>query len=84
VAHGKVLDFAADTGDAIASGCAQAAVGLVEHALHRARLRLGVEPMLLLGGGAADLLAGVAAPRSQRAPTLVLDGLAAFARAGGD
>ena len=84
VARGEVSDFAADTGDAIASGCTQAAIGLVEHALQRARARLGVEPMLLLGGGAADLLDGVAAPRRLRAPTLVLDGLAAYAEAGGD
>lgn len=84
VPRGEVADFAADTGDAIASGCAQSAIGLVEHALQRARLRLGVEPLLLLGGGAADLFAGMAATRSQRAPTLVLEGLAAYAQAGGD
>jgi type III pantothenate kinase len=82
VPRGEVRDFAADTGDAIASGCAQAAAGLVEHALQRARASLGVEPMVLLGGGAADLLAGVAAPRMQRAPGLVLRGLAAYAEAG--
>lgn len=84
VPRGEVRDFAADTGDAIASGCVQAAIGLVEHALQRARARLGVEPMLLLGGGAADLMADIAAPRRQRAPSLVLDGLAAYAEAGGD
>jgi type III pantothenate kinase len=84
VPRGEVVDFATDTGDAIASGCARAAVGLVEHAWRRARARLGVEPMVLLGGGAAGLLADVAAPRMQRAPTLVLDGLAAYARTGAD
>lgn len=84
VARGDVVEFAADTADAIASGCAQAAVGLVEHALQRARARLGVEPMLLLAGGGADLLAGIEATRQLRIPTLVLDGLAAYAEAGGD
>ena len=84
VPRGAVADFAGDTGDAIASGCAQAAVGLVEHALRNAQARLGVEPMLLLGGGAADLFTDVAASRSRRAPSLVLEGLAAYAQAGGD
>jgi type III pantothenate kinase len=82
VPAGEVLDFAGDTADAIASGCAGAAIGLVERSLRQAAERLGTEPTLLLGGGAAGLFAGIAHPRVHAVPSLVLEGLAIYADAG--
>lgn len=76
---GHTVDFADDTNDAIASGTAAAALGLIEHSLRTAHARLGVRPTLLLTGGAAETLGAEAAGEYLSAP--VLDGLAILARA---
>lgn len=80
VAAGTAGDFAADTADAIASGCEGAAIGLVERSLRRAHERLGRAPTLLLAGGGAGLFAGLAHSPTVATPALVIDGLAAYVR----
>jgi type III pantothenate kinase len=79
-AGGTYADFAADTGDALASGCEGAALGLVAQSLEAAAARLGRAPSLLVhGGGAPALLSRM--PDAVHAPALVLEGLAHYARA---
>lgn len=78
---GGYVEFAADTEDALASGCEGAALALIERSLGEARQVLGVAPQLLLhGGGAEELLPQL--PDATHAPSLVLEGLAVWARAG--
>lgn len=79
-AGGSYVEFADDTADALASGCDGAAVALVERSLREAALRLGRPPALLVhGGGAEPLLPWL--PQATLRPALVLEGLAAWARA---
>ena len=75
---GTATDFAADTADAIATGCEGAAVGLVERSLRAAHRRLGAMPTLLVAGGGAGLLAAIEHSPVVLQPTLVIDGLAAY------
>ena len=78
---GQYHEFATDTGDALASGCEGAALGLIERSLAQAALLLGRTPMLLLhGGGAASLAMHL--PQAVHAPAPVLEGLARWSRAG--
>lgn len=78
---GSYREFAADTADALASGCEGAALGLVERSLHQAEKELGEAPTLLLHGGGALALAPYL-PGSLHAPSLVLEGLALWSRVG--
>jgi type III pantothenate kinase len=73
------VDFASDTADALASGCEGAALALITDSLAAARERLGIVPVLLLHGGGAPALQA-ALPDSVFAPSLVLEGLACWAR----
>ncbi|HSR65232.1 MAG TPA: type III pantothenate kinase [Xanthomonadaceae bacterium] len=80
---GAYAEFAADTGDALASGCEGAALALVERSLAQAASALpGAPPTLLLHGGGAQALRA-RLPASAFAPDLVLEGLACWARASG-
>lgn len=73
---GEPRDFAANTRDALASGCEGAAVALVRASLDAGHALLGSRPALLLhGGGAATLRIGGA----RLEPALVLQGLARWA-----
>jgi type III pantothenate kinase len=75
---GAYVEFAADTPDALASGCEGAAAGLVERSLRAATTLLGSPPRLLLHGGGASSLQ----PQFEEAilaPALVLQGLARWA-----
>lgn len=81
VPTGNVRALGADTGDAIASGAAHALCGLVERVARETRRACAAEPLVLLGGGDAEALHTLEVPRLLAVPTLVLDGLAAFARA---
>lgn len=79
VGEGERRDFAADTADALVTGCDVAAIGMITHAHHLAARRLGQPPRLLVsGGGAPGLLAALPLPHDF-VPDLVLDGLAALA-----
>jgi type III pantothenate kinase len=78
VEGGAYADFAADTEDALASGCEGAALALIESSRDAARHRLGQRPTLLLHGGGADELAA-RLPDATRIASLVLEGLAIWA-----
>jgi len=78
VGGGAYAEFAADTGDALASGCEGAALALVERSLAEAGSTLAARPILLVhGGGAPALLPRL--PGARHEPALVLDGLARWA-----
>jgi type III pantothenate kinase len=79
IAGGIRIPFAADTTDALASGCEGAALALIADSLAAARERLGSAPALLLHGGGAPALQA-ALPGSLPTPSLVLQGLACWAR----
>jgi type III pantothenate kinase len=81
VPAGKVHALGATTADAIASGAAHALCGLVERVARETRRACAAEPLVLVGGGDADALHTLEMPRLQSAQALVLDGLAAYARA---
>lgn len=76
---GERIGFARDTADALASGCEGAALALVADSFAAARERLGIAPNVLLHGGGAPALQA-ALPDSILAPSLVLEGLACWAR----
>lgn len=71
--------FARDTRAALLGGAAHAGAALVEHAMREARRSLHVEPRLLLGGGAAELIGALLHTPFERADELVLRGLAVLA-----
>ena len=79
VEGGQYADFAMDTEDALASGCDGAALALIESSREAAHRLLGQRPTLLMHGGGADgLMEGL--PDATRAASLVLEGLAIWAR----
>ena len=80
VEDGAVVDFATDTVDALASGAILSARALIARSLRAARQRLGATPTLLVAGGGADALLDGWRTRAQRAPDLVLEGLAVYAK----
>jgi type III pantothenate kinase len=82
VQGGEYHEFASDTEDALASGCDGAALGLIERSLAQAARLLGETPALLLHGGGAEALRGQLPAAAEYAPSLVLEGLAQWARAG--
>ncbi|QNP41488.1 type III pantothenate kinase [Lysobacter solisilvae (ex Woo and Kim 2020)] len=75
---GEPVDFAADTEDALASGCEGAALALIEASRIAAQRRLGRMPRLVLHGGGVEELAACL-PDATHATALVLDGLAIWA-----
>ncbi len=72
---GTYVEFADDTGHALASGCEGAALALVERSLQQARQLLGVQPALWLHGGGAEALRDRLPPH-RLVPDAVLRGLA--------
>lgn len=78
---GTYSEFAADTDDALASGCEGAALALLARSRDEAARLLGgeVPELLLHGGGAPALLPRLAG--AVHAPALVLQGLARWASA---
>ncbi|CBA14797.1 type III pantothenate kinase [Xanthomonas albilineans] len=77
---GAYHEFAADTADALASGCDGAALALIERSLQYADALLGRWPRLLLhGGGVSTLLHAL--PTAELRPSLVLEGLALWVQA---
>ncbi|NOT88617.1 MAG: type III pantothenate kinase [Lysobacter sp.] len=82
---GEFVAFADNTPDALRSGCDGAALALIRDALDAGTALLGATPRLLLHGGGVDALPGLDMGmgkdnRPLRAPALVLEGLAAWAR----
>jgi type III pantothenate kinase len=81
VEGGAIVDFAADTVDALASGTILSARALIARSLRAARRRLDTTPTLLIAGGGADALCDRWRVGAERAPDLVLEGLAVYASA---
>lgn len=77
---GDYVEFAADTGDALASGCIGAALALVERSVSEVQRETGAAPPLLLHGGGRDALLPLLHDAVD-APALVLEGLALWSRA---
>lgn len=80
---GAYVEFAADTPDALASGCIGASLALVERSGEAARGACGGPVSLMLHGGGADALLPWL-PEAVHVPALVLQGLAHWARGAGD
>jgi type III pantothenate kinase len=78
---GKVIDFAADTVDALASGTILSARALIARSLQAARERFATTPTLLIAGGGAEAVCRDWQVRAERAPDLVLRGLQVYAQA---
>ncbi|HEY9133679.1 MAG TPA: type III pantothenate kinase [Dyella sp.] len=78
---GRVLDAADNTADAVASGCWQAAIALIERFASRMASSLGGSPRLVLGGGDAAALQPLLALPSRLAEDSVLRGLAVWSAA---
>ena len=76
---GQILDVADNTADAVASGCWQAALALIERFAERMAVPLGGAPALLLSGGDAGGLQPLLARPAQLFPDGVLRGLAVWA-----
>jgi type III pantothenate kinase len=75
---GDYCDFAADTEDALTSGCQGAALGLIEFSRAEAQAQLGTRPRLVIhGGGAEELVTRL--PDATQVASLVLEGLAMWA-----
>jgi type III pantothenate kinase len=75
VPTGEVVDFPTNTSDALMSGGAYAIAGAVERQVRRLRQRTGVEPMLLMTGGAAVKLAPITDLPFENVETLIFEGL---------
>ncbi len=76
---GALVAFADNTLDALRSGCDGAALALIRDAMDAGTALLGAPPQLLLHGGGVEALSGLSGD-AQRAPALVLEGLAVWAR----
>jgi type III pantothenate kinase len=72
-ARGAWRDFPANTDDAIVSGALEATLGAIERMAHRLA---GPDCLVMLSGGAADVLAPHLARPLRRVDNLVLEGLA--------
>ena len=75
VPTGEVVDFPTNTSDALMSGGANAMAGAIERQVRRLRERTGLEPMLLMSGGAAVKLGSITDPPVETVDTLIFDGL---------
>lgn len=78
---GRFEPFPTSTPNAIFSGAVQAICGAIERVTTALATRERAEPAIVLSGGAADLVASQLARPVILAPTLVLEGLIAIARA---
>jgi type III pantothenate kinase len=72
---GEAVDFPTNTSDALMSGGADAIAGAVERMHRKLRARTGVEPALLMTGGAAVKLAPICELRFETVDTLIFEGL---------
>ena len=78
---GRVARFPRRTGDAVASGAAQALVGAVERLARILERRVGRKPLCVLSGGDAAVLAPQLNRKVRVVDNLVLEGLLVIARA---
>ena len=78
VPTGEVVDFPANTSDALMSGGANAIAGAIERQARRLAARTGQAPLLLMTGGAAPKLAPITDLPFETVETLIFDGLLLF------
>lgn len=79
VPTGEVVEFPTNTSDALMSGGAYAIAGAVRRQYRRLQARCGLDPLVLMGGGAAVKLAPITDLPLEMVDTLVFDGLLAIA-----
>lgn len=72
---GEAVDFPTNTSDALMSGGAHAIAGAVERIHRRLRERTGIEPALLMSGGAAVKLAPILELPFEAVEMLIFEGL---------
>jgi len=75
VPTGEIVDFPANTSDALMSGGAAAIAGAIERQHQKLLQRTGMEPMLLMTGGAAVKLAPITDLAFETVDSLIFDGL---------
>jgi type III pantothenate kinase len=78
VPTGEIVDFPANTSDALMSGGAAAIAGAIERQHEKLLLRTGQDPMLLMTGGAAVKLAPITDLAFETVDSLIFDGLLAL------
>ncbi len=75
VPTGEVVDFPTNTSDALMSGGANAIAGAIERQHRQLIRRTGIEPLLLMTGGAAVKLAPITDLHFETVDSLIFDGL---------
>ncbi len=75
VPTGEVVDFPANTSDALMSGGTNAIAGAIERQARRLAARTGQSPLLLMSGGAAAKLAPITDLPFEMVETLIFEGL---------
>lgn len=75
VPTGEVVDFPTNTSDALMSGGAHALAGAIERIHRKLVARCGVEPLLLMTGGAAVKMAPITDLPFETVDPLIFDGL---------
>jgi type III pantothenate kinase len=75
VPTGEVVDFPTNTSDALMSGGVNAMAGAVERMYRKLRAKTGLEPMLLMSGGASPKLSPVTDLKLEVIDWLIFDGL---------
>ncbi len=72
---GEAVDFPTNTSDALMSGGADAIAGAIERMHRKLRQRTGLEPALIMSGGAAVKLAPITQLPFETVDTLIFEGL---------
>jgi type III pantothenate kinase len=72
---GEVRDFPTNTSDALMSGGAHSIAGAIERMHRKLQLRTGMDPVLLMSGGAAVKLAPITDLEFETVDTLIFEGL---------
>ncbi len=75
VPTGELVDFPTNTSDALTSGGSNAIAGAVERQYRLLRDRTGMEPALVMTGGAAPKLIGITDLKFDVVDSLIFDGL---------
>jgi type III pantothenate kinase len=78
VPTGEVVDFPTNTSDALMSGGVNAMAGAVERMYRKLRAKTGLEPALLMSGGASPKLSPVTDLKLEVVDWLIFDGLLAL------
>jgi type III pantothenate kinase len=78
VPTGEIVDFPANTSDALMSGGAAAIAGAIERQHRKLKQHTGQDPVLLMTGGAAVKLAPITELAFETVDSLIFDGLLAL------